>query len=243
MIFLRYSQTLIEANCYIIADSEAKQALVVDPGAGSAHWVETALASHGLEINAVLCTHGHSDHVWDSAVVAGGAPVFVPGPDLYRMEDPSMYTAAFRQAFVDASGHDWEKPADTRELPAALLEGGGAQIVPGIAMRALPAPGHTEGSTVFLLSGSIDDDVEAVSLPEGSFGTSLMLSGDVLFRDGVGRTDLPGGDPVAAAESLRTLTQVIAPATVFFPGHGAPSTMGREMRHSLYLRQAMEQGR
>ncbi|WP_240611194.1 hypothetical protein [Actinobaculum sp. 313] len=69
-----------------------------------------------------------------------------------------------------------------------------------------------------------------------------MLTGDVLFNNGVGRTDLPGGDPRAAAESLRTLVQVIDPATIFFPGHGPSSTMGREIRHSYYLRQAMAAG-
>ena len=75
--------------------------------------------------------------------------------------------------------------------------------------------------------------------PEGVFGEKLMLSGDVLFRDGVGRTDLPGGDPVAAAESLRTLAGVIDPATVFFPGHGPSSTMGREKERSHYLKLAI----
>ena len=69
-----------------------------------------------------------------------------------------------------------------------------------------------------------------------------MLSGDVLFRDGVGRTDLHGGDPAAAAASLRTLVRVVDPATVFFPGHGPASTVGRERAHSYYLRQALAVG-
>ncbi len=242
MILLRYSQTLIEANCYILADSDQRQALVVDPGAGAAQWVKATLQTRGLELAAVLCTHGHSDHVWDAALVAGDAPVYIPEPDMYRLDDPTSTSAAYAGAFVTFSGHEWERPQVCLRAPAAMFEGGGMELVPGIWLRAVPAPGHTEGSTVFLFSGSIDEDREAPGIPEWAGGTALMLTGDVLFNNGVGRTDLPGGDPRAAAESLRTLVQVIDPATIFFPGHGPSSTMGREIKHSCYLRQAMAAG-
>lgn len=238
MMFLRYSQTVIEANCYIVTDEKRGVALVVDPGAGSAPWVRATLEKNGLSLGGVLCTHGHADHVWDCAEVAGSAPVFVPEPDLYRMDDPASFTAAFAPAFVAASGHDWRKPENLCALPTALLEGGGAQIVPGITLRGLPSPGHTEGSMIFLVAGSIDEDAETPARPAAIEG-SFLLSGDVIFKDGVGRTDLPGGSSEAAAVSLRTLTQVIDPATVFFPGHGPASTIGREMSESLALRQAL----
>lgn len=239
MIFLHYSDTLIEANCYILSDETVRKALVVDPGAGSAAWVKQALEARGLELAAVLCTHGHADHVWDAGLVAGDdVVVYLPEPDLYRLENPTIYTAVFTQFFVSYSGHEWVAPARSEALPEEFYDDG-AEIVPGIHLQAIAAPGHSEGSSVFLLEGQIAQDPEAVRLPEGSFGTELMLTGDVLFRDGVGRTDLPGSDPVAAQVSLRNLAQTIAPARVFFPGHGAPSTMGRELRYSLYLREAV----
>ena len=75
MIFLRYSNTFIEANCYILADETQRKALVVDPGAGARDWVKNSLAARDLQLSAVLCTHGHGDHVWDSAAVAGKIPV------------------------------------------------------------------------------------------------------------------------------------------------------------------------
>ncbi|MFT3942804.1 MAG: MBL fold metallo-hydrolase [Ancrocorticia sp.] len=240
MIFLRYSETLIDANCYILCDESASIALVVDPGAGSAAWVERALKARGLTLGAVLCTHGHADHVWDAGVVAGDdVVVYLPEPDLYRLDNPTRYTAVFSQFFVSYSGHEWLAPARSQALPEEFFDDDGAEIVPGIRLRAIAAPGHSEGSTVFLLEGQIAPDPESVHLPEGSFGTELMLTGDVLFRDGVGRTDLPGSDPAAARDSLRNLAQTIAPARVFFPGHGGPSTMGRELRHSPFLREAV----
>ena len=83
MIFLRYSETLIEANCYILCDETARKALVVDPGAGSAAWVKRALQARGLTLGAVLCTHGHADHVWDAGLVAGDdVVVCLPAPDM-----------------------------------------------------------------------------------------------------------------------------------------------------------------
>ena len=189
MIFLRYSRTLIEANCYILADSPGSPALVVDPGAGSAAWIDQTLQRKGLSLGAVLCTHGHMDHVWDSGLVAGEAPVFIPGPDLYCMDDPVAYARPLGSTFEAASGHGWIKPEGTRALPGEFFADGGAEIVPGVAIRALPAPGHTEGSSVFLLNGAVDPDRESAAFPEGVAGQALMLSGDVLFRDGVaGRT-------------------------------------------------------
>lgn len=241
MIFLRFSRTLIEANCYIIADDEARKALVVDPGAGSAPWIQETLESRRLELAAVLLTHGHIDHVWDSGVISGELPVYIPQPDLYRLEDPSEATPTLESTFVAATGHKWIKPQNIQVLPDVFFHDGGAQIVPGVAIRAIPAPGHTEGSSVFLLAGQITPDREMVQIPEGATQrTSFMLTGDVIFRDGIGRTDFMGGDPVAMGESLKTLCQVIDPATVFFSGHGPSSTMQREMKNSFYLRQALE---
>ncbi|MGO1592070.1 MAG: MBL fold metallo-hydrolase [Ancrocorticia sp.] len=239
MIFLRYSNTFIEANCYIIADEGTREALVVDPGAGAAGWVRDTLAAQNLHLGAVLCTHGHGDHVWDSAAVAGKAPVYIPEPDLYRLKNPAGYTFGHVNMFVQYSGHEWERPIGAVALPDEFYDDDGAEIVQGITIAAIAAPGHSEGSCVFTLTGRIAPDPQAARTPEGSFGSALMLSGDVLFRDGVGRTDLPGSDPQAAMRSLRHLATVIPPATIFFPGHGPSSTMGRELRHSPFLKDAL----
>lgn len=240
MIFLQYSDTALRANCYILADETQRKAVVVDPGAGSARWVGEALAARGLELGAVLLTHAHADHCWDAAEVAGErTTVYVAERDLYRMDDPAAHTGFMADPFIAESGHDWKRPAKVEALPPLLLVGGGARLVPGVAIRALPAPGHTEGTTVYLFGGELADDREAPALPEGAAPGQHLLSGDLLFAGSVGRTDLPGGDVREMMESLRTIAQVIAPGTAFFPGHGAASTIGFELENNEHVRQAI----
>ncbi len=240
MIFLRNSQTYLESNTCILADDDAKEALVVDTGAGSHAWIPHALESRGLTLGAVLLTHGHADHVWDVATVAGDAPVYLPAPDMYRMENPIGMLAAdpTRDLVLSRLGFQpWKKPVDLRELPAEMLSSA-YEIVKGIHIRAVPAPGHTEGSTVFLLEGDPSPDKEAAMMSTGR-KEPIMLSGDVLFNNGVGRTDLPGGDEEKMAASLRLLVQIIKPETYVFPGHGPHTTMFHEIRHNAYLHHAM----
>lgn len=239
MIFLKHSQTFLEANTYILADDDTGIALVVDTGAGSAQWIKDALSERDLELGAILLTHGHADHVWDVSLVAGDVPVYIPEPDLYRMDNPvtvgrsEQYLLALSRMGVG----EWAKPNNLQTLPSDMLSSG-YEIVPGIRMRAVPAPGHTEGSTVFLFEGEITEDANQVMEPTGR-REAFMISGDVLFNNGVGRTDLAGGDEQKMASSLRLLVQIIKPETYVFPGHGPHTTMFHETRHSPYLHAAM----
>lgn len=132
-------------------------------------------------------------------------------------------------------------PARSEALPQEFYKEGGAEIVPGIRIRTIPAPGHSEDRASSRWRARLRKTPRRCDFRRDLFGTELMLTGDVLFRDGVGRTDLPGSDPAAAQISLRNLAQTIAPARVFLSGHGSPSTMGRELRHSPYLPGGCEQ--
>ncbi|WP_043502104.1 MBL fold metallo-hydrolase [Georgenia sp. SUBG003] len=243
MLLLRTTTTVLEAHCYVVAPHDGAEALVVDPGAGSAPEVRRLLADHGLRVGAVALTHGHADHLWDAAAVAGDAPVYVAPPDLYRLDDPAgalgePLATMFRELAVEP----WRRPADVRVLPGELFAGGGAEIVPGVVVRAVPAPGHTEGSTVLLLSGA---PVTQGVLPAGAdvhpdvTGHHLLaLCGDVVFAGSVGRTDLPGGDEREMISTLRTLGSSLAPTTVLLPGHGPSTVLARELATNPHVRAA-----
>lgn len=226
MLLERIASSFLEENCYVLAPREGVPALVVDPGAGTAERVRSLLAGHGLGVGGVLLTHGHPDHVWDCAEVSAigrkpgeEAPVWLPDPDAYRMEDPARYVPGAREALA---GHPWRAPARRVATPADSFE-----AAPAIWVRMVPAPGHTEGSALYLV------------LVEGAEGEPpFAFSGDVIFADSVGRTDYAGGDETQMRHSLRTLCNVIDPATTLYPGHGPSTQLADELRTNAYLHRA-----
>lgn len=161
-----YSDTVLRANCYLWVNTETREALVVDPGAGSADWVRTKAEAEGVSIAGVLLTHGHPDHVWDAAKVAGDKPVFIAEADLYRLDDPMAHLPA-RMGLVMGT---WTRPKNVETIPALCLQGGGAQILPGFPVRALPVPGHTEGSVGYLTAGILEEGDGAITVSRGCGG-------------------------------------------------------------------------
>ena len=125
------------------------------------------------------------------------------------------------------------------------------ELAPGIALRAVPAPGHSEGSTLFffearladnalLYEAEVIDDDPAVADEEHTY--LMALDGDVIFKGSVGRTDLPGGDQVQMLATLRFLANAVDPATILLPGHGAVTTMEHEHHGNPYLAEAKIRG-
>ncbi|MDD7384989.1 MAG: MBL fold metallo-hydrolase [Actinomycetaceae bacterium] len=254
MRLLRFDETVFQANCYLLFPDEGSEALVIDPGAGAAEWVEQTCAQFGYRPGAVVLTHGHADHVWDASRVAGSNPVYLGASDWYRLNDPASMTAMpgmsgeqVERTCAEFSGHGWEKPANAQYLPDDVFTDAGAQVLEGLSIRALPAPGHTEGSTVFLVDGTLSDDdallPDDIHPGNGSARRQMMFSGDVLFRLSVGRTDLHGGDGAQMAATIKLLSVALDSDTVVFPGHGSSTTIGFEREHSPFVRMAYEAGR
>ncbi|SDN53837.1 Glyoxylase, beta-lactamase superfamily II [Actinomyces ruminicola] len=269
MLIERTLAPVFGANCYVLAAEPGACALVVDPGAGAARGAMALLRSHDLTLGAILLTHGHADHVWDAqrlidaAVtegrVASGAdgasagtsvPVYIPRPDLYRLEDPAITTGITvdGMTFADLAGTPWLRPADARPFPQDGF-GRTVELVPGVALQAVPAPGHSEGSTLFFLNAQLGDNQllfeaevldDPTDIPERDY--LLALDGDVIFKGSVGRTDLPGGDQYQMWATLRLLATAVDPATVLLPGHGAATTMAHEHRANPYLAEAKARG-
>lgn len=270
MIVERTLAAVFGANCYVLAAGPGEPALVVDPGAGAARGALALLRSHGLTLGAVLLTHGHADHVWDAqrlidaaaaeglVLGAGGAagvegvsvPVYIPEPDRYRLDDPDSTTGIRAQGmgFADLAGTPWLAPREVRIVPEAGYQSG-FEIVPGVVLRAVAAPGHSEGSSMFFFGAHLGDNQllfeaevldDPTDVPECDY--LMALSGDVIFKGSVGRTDLPGGDQVQMWATLRFLSVAVDPATVLLPGHGAVTTMEHEHRGNPYLAEAKVRG-
>lgn len=224
---------LLGACCYVVGDPGGA-GVVVDPGQGVVAEVLDLVRADRLDVRAVLVTHGHVDHTWSAGELCAalGVPLHVHHADLPRISDPFGTLGplgAQLAAMAAASGQEYTEPAEVVTFgagsvgePLTLVLAGGQDGAP-FTLEALHCPGHTAGSTVYLVPG------------EDPGAPARALTGDVLFAGSVGRTDLPGGDSAAMGATLRRLA-ALDPAVQVLPGHGPSSTVGREVASNPYLR-------
>ena len=197
----------LQCNCSIIADQESRQAVVVDPG-DEGERIGRALTRSGLKAVALLHTHGHFDHIGGTAALAG----LTRAPIRLHAGDRFLYDALPDQAAL--FGLTAGKP-----LPPGEPIADGEVIRFGTsAVRAIHTPGHTPGSTCFLLEG-----------PE-----PVLFSGDTLFRRSIGRTDLWGGDTEAILASIRSRLFTLPGSTPVVCGHGPGTTIEEEKRSNPF---------
>lgn len=249
MRILGLTAPVFAAACYVVAADDG-DCVVVDPGGGVADAVRRTVAEHGLRVAGVVATHGHADHVADAGVLAAeaGVPLRLHARDAYRLADPlgtlGLGAAAdpgVVGALRSAAAAEGLDPATFGRVDPALVapfggeDGGAADAgtrggtgrTPDVELRlgsvtlvARHAPGHTEGSTLYLLAAGDD---------------RVAFTGDVLFAGSVGRTDLPGGDPVAMAATLRDVVGALPPGTHVLPGHGPGTRVDAELATNPYL--------
>jgi glyoxylase-like metal-dependent hydrolase (beta-lactamase superfamily II) len=212
-------------NCYILAAAAGEPCLIVDPGIGVIKELDELLAQHRLIPAAVMLTHGHLDHTFSVAPVCGarGITAYVHPGDRELIADPGKGLSADTAA-IFGGRLSYSEPDDVAELPD-----GGSITLAGLEIIVDHAPGHTPGSVLFRLAG------QGGSVRGGEDGSELCLSGDVLFRDSIGRTDLPGGSTAQMMASLRDKILVLDDTTVVLPGHGPGTTIGRERRANPFL--------
>jgi glyoxylase-like metal-dependent hydrolase (beta-lactamase superfamily II) len=208
-------------NCYVVATAPGTECVVVDPGMEATEGVARVVAEHRLKPVSVLVTHGHVDHMWCVAPVAGGydATAWIHPSDRHLLTDPTAGMAPETARMLLGGDYSWEEPDDVRELgDLQELE------LAGIRFVVDHTPGHTAGSVTFR---SPYPDLDEVS--------EVMFSGDLLFAGSIGRTDLPGGDHPTMLHSLATKVLPLADDIVVLPGHGEQTTIGRERATNPFL--------
>ncbi len=158
----------------------------------------------GLRVHAIVLTHGHFDHF----LAAGKLQEALGAPVYIGREDLPMLTDPGWMAEYIPPGY--VPPRDVRPLADGDTVGGGL-----LGVKVMSTPGHSPGSVCLYAPG-------------------VLFSGDLLFSGGIGRTDLPGGDPSAIKESLAKVVQ-LPDGTLVYPGHGPMTTIGDEKISNPYL--------
>jgi hydroxyacylglutathione hydrolase len=199
----------LRCNCTIIADPEAKRALVVDPG-GDFDVIAKRLADLGVEVEAIVHTHAHVDHVGATADLqrSTGAAASIHEGDRF------LYRILPIQAALVGAGGVKRADMDGKLVDGAVLRAG------EIEMAVLHTPGHTPGSCCFLVSDG---------------AATMLLAGDTLFRGSIGRTDLWGGNHEAILRSIRDRLLHLPDDVSVVAGHGPSTTIGRERAHNPFL--------
>lgn len=199
---------MLRCNCSIFGDEQSREAIVIDPG-DEIEKIVQILARHSLKVKAIVITHGHIDHVAAASKLRAmtGAPVYMNEKDFEQLD--------LLPEFASWLG---TKTPERTAVDAAAKEG--TVIDLGEAeFQIIETPGHTRGSV-------------SVWIPQ----QQKLVAGDTLFRDSIGRTDLPGGDSRLILVSIKTKLLDLPGETVVFPGHGAETTIEREKRQNPFLR-------
>jgi hydroxyacylglutathione hydrolase len=196
----------VAENCYVIAPVGADRGLVIDPGEEPER-ILAAVEKLGVEVEAILLTHCHFDHIGAVAPVARatGAPVWCPEIEVPLLTDI--------MAWVPPGLGPYES-----HEPEKTLAGGEHLALAGLEIDVLLTPGHSPGHVTY----AIEDE-------------QVLFSGDVLFQGSVGRTDLPGGDHGTLLASIAELLRTLPDETRVHPGHMGMTTLGRERATNPFL--------
>ena len=199
---------ILACNCSVFGDEESREAIVVDPGDDIEDVLEI-VHRHGLRVKAIVITHAHIDHIGGAQKLkqATGAPVYMNPND----------TALQKMMDVQAG---WlgmpAPPAVSIDVPA---RDGDRLVIGATEFFVLDTPGHTPGSISLWIPTE-----------------NKLVAGDTLFRESIGRTDLPGGDWRQIQQSIRTKLLPLPEDAVVIPGHGENTTIGWEKRFNSFLR-------
>ncbi len=201
--------TPFQQNCTLLICEQSNKAAIVDPG-GDIDTILREVAAEGVEVEKILLTHGHLDHVGGTQPLARELSKPVIGP---HKDD------AFWLDQLEQQSQMFGFPRTESFKPDQWLEEGETVQVGELSLEVLHVPGHTPGHIVFFEPKS-----------------QILIAGDILFRGSIGRTDFPMGDFDTLIRGIKGKLWQLPEATRVIPGHGPATTIGNEMRSNPFVR-------
>jgi len=197
---------VLQCNCSIFGDEPTREAIVIDPGDDIAEILEI-LERHQLRVKAIVITHAHIDHIGGAAKLkrATGAPVYMNQNDAELRDMLDVQAAWLGMPAPERT------EIDTPAREGDVLRLGEAEF------QVIHTPGHTQGSISLWIPSE-----------------NKLIAGDTLFRESIGRTDLPGGNGQQIIESIREKLFRLPENAIVIPGHGDNTTIAHEKRYNPF---------
>ena len=205
-IFVHKEVGPLACNCYVVGDRTTKEAIVIDPG-GDADDLVADITDQGLRVTAIVATHAHFDHL-----IAAERLRALTGAPFHMHDDDRPLLDWYQESGRMFLGIELPPPP---EIDTSAGEGD-RLIAGAVELRVVHTPGHSPGSISLL-------------------GPEVVFSGDTLFAQGVGRTDLPGGDGRALVGAIKEKIFALPDDTPVYPGHGPSTTVAREKRTNPFV--------
>ena len=197
----------VQTNCYFLYQEDSKKIIVVDP-ADRGEYLFNAFTEAGLEVAAILLTHGHFDHIWGCNQLRELA-----GVQVFAFEDERELCESAKLNVSADVGRPYTATVDW------YLKDGETVTIEGMEFKVIWTPGHTQGSCCYYFEKD-----------------NILISGDTLFEGSVGRSDLPTGDGKLLSRSLKERLMILPDETIVFPGHGNGTTIGDEKKYNPFCR-------
>jgi len=198
---------MLQCNCSIFGDETTHEAMVVDPGDEIDSILEI-LRLHNLTVKSIVITHAHIDHIGGANKLkqATGAPVYMNPNDAALQKMLDLQAAMLGM-----------HPVENVEIDQPAKDGD-TLVVGATEVHIIHTPGHTQGIICLWLPSE-----------------TKLLAGDTLFRDSIGRTDLPGGNGKQILQSIHEKLLPLPGETLVIPGHGDATTIQREKEFNRFL--------
>lgn len=206
MTIQTYELGSLKTNCYIIINEQTKEAVIIDPAAQAQKLVEK-IEEQSIKPVAILLTHGHFDHIMGATDLIKSYPI-----PIYACIDEKELLGNAKMNCSELFGKPFTLVPDICFKDNEILN------LAGMSIKVLHTPGHTIGGTCYYF-----------------FEEGVLVSGDTLFFESLGRSDFPTGNTSCLIESIQKKLMTLPDLTKVYPGHGASTTIGHEKHNNPFL--------